>query len=68
MNRIGNKGAAAIASNKSWKMLKVLNLAANKIGDEDVIALGRNDEWNQLLSLPLFDNEFGLGVKTIQLI
>ena len=58
-NRIGNKGALAIASNTSWKKLKVLDLAANRVGDEGAIALGRNGEWNQLLSLALFDNEIG---------
>ena len=42
-NPIGSKGAAAIASNASWKKLKVLNLAANRIGDEGAIALGRGD-------------------------
>ena len=43
-NPIGNKGAAGIASNASWKKLKVLNLAANRIGDEGAIALGRDGE------------------------
>ena len=56
---IGNKRAVAIASNTSWKKLKVLNLVANNIGDEGAIALGRNSELFQLVIFALFDNEIG---------
>ena len=58
-NKIGNEGAAALASNISWNKLQLLHLASNEIASEGAAALAANKFWTNLKDLDLSYNEIG---------
>ncbi|HEY1191631.1 MAG TPA: TIGR02996 domain-containing protein [Gemmata sp.] len=63
LNRVGDRGAAALASGANLTGLLVLDLAETQIGDSGADALARSEPLNQLMYLNLYGNAIGDATK-----